>query len=435
MRSLLALVLALGPVVAWAAPPAVSLAEALPFIEDDYPRALAEARRRKVPLFVDAWAPWCHSCRFLRAHVFTDAALRPHAGRFVWLAIDTEKAESAAFLGKYPIEVWPTLLVIDPGREQAALRWPGGLTVPQLVRLLEDGERALGGGSAGDGGAAALARADRLAAEGKKAEAARAYREALPALSPDRSARAIESLLAALSMSKQAAACAEAATELVPAMPRGPSFANAAAFGVGCADRLPEADARKALPKLAALAEEALALPGLLADDRSGLYEQLVELRDKAADAAGKKALAARWLAFLEGEAARAKGIEQRAAFDPHRVAAALALGEPLRAVPALHATERDLPSDYNAPARLALLYRAAGKPDEALAAIDRALSRVYGPRALRLYDLKADLQAARGDRAGARSTLEQALRVARALPKEQRRDQLVAALEKKLGK
>jgi hypothetical protein len=30
----------------------------LPFIEDDYPRALAQARANKLPLFVEAWAPW-----------------------------------------------------------------------------------------------------------------------------------------------------------------------------------------------------------------------------------------------------------------------------------------------------------------------------------------------------------------------------------------
>jgi hypothetical protein len=30
----------------------------LPFIEDDYARALAEAKQRNVPLFVEAWAPW-----------------------------------------------------------------------------------------------------------------------------------------------------------------------------------------------------------------------------------------------------------------------------------------------------------------------------------------------------------------------------------------
>jgi len=31
---------------------------ALPFIDDDYPKALAEARAKKLPIFVEAWAPW-----------------------------------------------------------------------------------------------------------------------------------------------------------------------------------------------------------------------------------------------------------------------------------------------------------------------------------------------------------------------------------------
>jgi hypothetical protein len=43
-----------GPAVAGT--PATHLA--LPFIQNDYPRALAEARARKVPLFIEAWAPW-----------------------------------------------------------------------------------------------------------------------------------------------------------------------------------------------------------------------------------------------------------------------------------------------------------------------------------------------------------------------------------------
>ena len=30
----------------------------LPFVEDDYGRALADARARKLPLFIEAWAPW-----------------------------------------------------------------------------------------------------------------------------------------------------------------------------------------------------------------------------------------------------------------------------------------------------------------------------------------------------------------------------------------
>jgi hypothetical protein len=30
----------------------------LPFVDDDYPKALSEARAKKLPLFIEAWAPW-----------------------------------------------------------------------------------------------------------------------------------------------------------------------------------------------------------------------------------------------------------------------------------------------------------------------------------------------------------------------------------------
>ncbi|HEY6003815.1 MAG TPA: hypothetical protein VIV57_13130 [Anaeromyxobacter sp.] len=46
-----AAVLALGAFPASAAGPRDS-------IEDDYPRALAAAKERSVPILVDAWAPW-----------------------------------------------------------------------------------------------------------------------------------------------------------------------------------------------------------------------------------------------------------------------------------------------------------------------------------------------------------------------------------------
>jgi hypothetical protein len=32
--------------------------QALPFIEDDYHRALVEAKERKLPIFVESWTPW-----------------------------------------------------------------------------------------------------------------------------------------------------------------------------------------------------------------------------------------------------------------------------------------------------------------------------------------------------------------------------------------
>jgi len=30
----------------------------LPFIEDDYAKAVARAQAKNVPIFVEAWAPW-----------------------------------------------------------------------------------------------------------------------------------------------------------------------------------------------------------------------------------------------------------------------------------------------------------------------------------------------------------------------------------------
>lgn len=41
----------------WAAS-APAAAGPLPFIADDYAKARAEASRRKLPLFVEVWAPW-----------------------------------------------------------------------------------------------------------------------------------------------------------------------------------------------------------------------------------------------------------------------------------------------------------------------------------------------------------------------------------------
>jgi hypothetical protein len=35
-----------------------SASETIPFIADDYPKAVAQAKAKNVPIFVEAWAPW-----------------------------------------------------------------------------------------------------------------------------------------------------------------------------------------------------------------------------------------------------------------------------------------------------------------------------------------------------------------------------------------
>lgn len=49
-RLLLALALAVAATA--------SAKEVLPFIEDDYRTAVARAKSKNVPIFVEAWAPW-----------------------------------------------------------------------------------------------------------------------------------------------------------------------------------------------------------------------------------------------------------------------------------------------------------------------------------------------------------------------------------------
>lgn len=37
---------------------AIASAARLPFIQDDFAKARAEAKKRNVPIFVECWAPW-----------------------------------------------------------------------------------------------------------------------------------------------------------------------------------------------------------------------------------------------------------------------------------------------------------------------------------------------------------------------------------------
>lgn len=47
---------ALALALALAAP--VAARAELPFIEDDFAKATAQAKAKNVPIFVEAWAPW-----------------------------------------------------------------------------------------------------------------------------------------------------------------------------------------------------------------------------------------------------------------------------------------------------------------------------------------------------------------------------------------
>ena len=373
----------------------------------------------------------------MRAYVFTDKTLQRRAGQFVWLSLDVEKAENAAYKKRYGVDALPMFFVLDPKTEKAALRWVGGATVPQLQKILADGLIAVRSGR--PGAEAPLARADRLYGDGSYPEAAVAYREALPKLPPASSqyGRATESLLYALQKTEKYSDCAATAEDAFARLERSSSVANVAATGLDCALQMPEGDPNRAnrIASLKSDSERIVAAPrpDIAADDVSAVYEVLANERAWAKDEAGRRKILQERAGFLEAAAARAKTPDARAVFDSHRLGVYLELNEPGRAIPMLQASERDLPGDYNPPARLAVAYRAMKNYDEALAASDRALAKAYGPRKLGILQTRADIYKEKGDTAGSHRTLEEAIRLAESLPEGQRSEKTIASLRKKL--
>ena len=427
------------PLLALLALSAFSARAGLPFIENDYTKAIAQARAKNVPLVVEAWAPWCHTCRSMKANVYTDKSLDRYAGRFVWLSLNTEAPESASFLKRYPIPALPTLLVLDPKYDTVAVRYVGGANIAQLRTMLDESEQQHRSRMAVSADKA-LIEADGLAAEGHQEAAAKVYESAI-ASAPGRwkrFGRAAESLLFSLSMGNDNERCAARALALYPRVKGTVSSANVAAIGLSCAVGLDKENPQRGamMAELEKATREVfdnkkIALSG---DDRSGLYIALIEARDAVGDEEGTLALQMQWASFLESVAAAAKTAEQRAVYDSHRVSAYLDLGTPEKAIPMLEQSERDFPTDYNPPARLALIYNAMKDYDKALAASDRAMARVYGPRKLSVLSVRADIYTGKGDAKAARETIAQAVEFAKSLPEGQRSDRRIAAMEKRLA-
>jgi tetratricopeptide (TPR) repeat protein len=432
--------------VASAAPPASSSAAApaqdapIAFVENDYAHALADARARGVPLFIDTWASWCHTCRSMQAYVFPDPSLRRFASRFMWLSIDTERDDNAALDAKLGVRVLPTLYVLDSASEKPVLAWPGSVTAAELADLLDDAATAVARGDAGGEASAALLRGRQATAAGKLDEAISAYRAALAAAPADwpRRAMAVDSLVTSLGDDKQTAACVTMGADEAPKMPPGTALADVLRAALTCADDLPKAAPERArLPDLAALGEHVvsdLSQP-ILADDRSDLYDYVVGAMKDLGRKDDALRLAHAWSAFLDDQAGKAPNPAARAVFDPHRLRAYTAIGAPERAVPMLDQSERDFPDDYNPPARLASAYFAMKRYDDALAAEQRALGRATGPRKLRLWSVAADIDQAKGDRAAARRALGDALDYAKTIPLSAGYTSLRDSLAKRLAR
>jgi thioredoxin-like negative regulator of GroEL len=404
-------------------------AEVMPWISDDLPSALACAKARKVPVVVDLWAPWCHTCLSMQSTVFTDASFKADVDRFVFAALDTDKEVNAAAVATYPPSAWPTFYVIgedaSSGKPDAVLaRFVGAASVAQFHAFLDAGVKAQQGGAAGAD--AHLLGAERAIAVKDLATGEQELTAALGQAPADwpRRPDALTSLISTKHKRKDAKGCLDVAEKSMDDTGNAAAATDFVVTALACAEEL-KAEAgfadrvkklrERAATRLAKLVADAGA--PLSVDDRSDALATLREVLDALGKPADAHATAEKQKALLDEAAAKAPTPMAAMTYNWQRCDVYVYLGKPLELVPALEKSARDLPGEYDPRARLGWIYLKAGKLPEAAKWTDEALRMVYGPRKARVLAQRAEIAAKQHDKAGEKRYLEDTVKLWESLP------------------
>src|SRR5689334_21072962 len=124
----------------------------------------------------------------MKNFVLSDPALGSLAERVIFVSLDTDRPEAAAFLAKHKVSAWPTFFVIDPATDEVAGYWAGSASLREMRAFVEESLATLAG-SATDPVSRAYAAARAAHAAGDLGTAAAQYEAALqaaPAAWPNR---------------------------------------------------------------------------------------------------------------------------------------------------------------------------------------------------------------------------------------------------------
>ncbi|MFK7923777.1 MAG: thioredoxin family protein [Bacteroidia bacterium] len=84
------------------------------FYHGEWEDALAQARKERKVIFVDAYTVWCGPCKMMSRNTFTDAEVgKFYNENFINYKFDMEKGDGPAFAQKYQVTAYPTLLFIN----------------------------------------------------------------------------------------------------------------------------------------------------------------------------------------------------------------------------------------------------------------------------------------------------------------------------------
>lgn len=406
------------------------------FAEGGLDDAMGRAKRSGKLLFVDGWAPWCHTCLSMRQTVLEQPELARYSDRFEFVAIDTDRPEAAGFVERYPMRVWPTFFVIEPASGAVLASYGGSLSQGELFALLD---RALAARARPDDlGLKALADAHRAYQERRLVDAARMYEDAATKLGDDSRAEPLVAAIRALWQAEKREDCVAMGERHLGSIRGSSAPVDFAYYLKECASSLPEGDPRRAATLglvRARLSAIAAAPPvGMSVDDRADLLGGLAELARDARDDASARVLEEQRLALLEDAAERAATVVDAQVYDYARMNAYLALGRGDEAVALFRRRIKELPDNYEPHARLGSTLVELKRFKEAAPALERAVALSYGPRRLRYLALLAKAQLAAGDSSQGVATLEQEVRGWKELPGAQRDEKKLADAEQRLG-
>ena len=403
------------------------------FLVDDWQEALRRARAGGTLLFVDAWAPWCHTCWSMKREVLHHDSLAAFGDRFTFAEIDTDRPQNADFVARYPVRNWPSFFVIDPASGAILALQGGSMSLPETLTFLE---RALALRTASGPADQALAEGYRALQHGDPRAAAQRFEEAARLAGPRRT-EAASAAVRAWREAKDPVACVSAAAQALLVVEGSAAAGDTASYLLICAAELPEGDLARSAARVAAQGklEELVRTPapGAAVDDRADILINLADLYEEIGRKDDARKLHEQRLKLLEDDARAADPTAARV-HDYARMNSYLALGRGEEAVALFRGRIAQLPDDYEAHARLASTLFKLGRHDEALPVAERAVALAYGPRRLRYLTLLADIQGKRGDKAAERAALEQVVRDNAALDDKLKLADLAAKAQARLA-
>ena len=406
------------------------------WFEDDWDGAVACARQRKVPIVLDLWAPWCHTCISMQTTVFMDPSFAAKADQFVFAALDADREINARPVGKYATTAMPTFYVVNHD-ETVLARFVGAATLEQFHQFIDAGARAAKGGIAAAD--ARLQAAERALALKDHETADTELTAALAAATPDWSRRpeAVASLQITKKKRGDHLACLEISDANMDAVGATATATNFWASAIECASEaskapgVDEAKVKSVIDRAIANLAKTTADPKspLSVDDRAEALGYLRDAQEGTGDAKAAKATGETLRALLDDAWAKAPTPFERMTHIWPRAEAYVWLKRPLDLVPDYEKLIAELPTEYDPPARLGWIYLQAGKYPEAAKWTDHALGLVYGPRKARLYNQRAEIAAKAGDKATERKMREETVKLWESLPQgQQNADQLAKA-------